>query len=242
MENIANLKKTNYLEAKYSLDDLKKQKISILSNPTTFTGFDRLSATKESVIKEYYDTPDFFFQNSGISININTYKKSKTSALVVRWDTTRERIAFLSNIPTTFELEIPTKDGIYKHLDFVAESISELVPSGLNVDVPAVLKSITRVFSIEKQRECYTYINYVGLKLKLSFSKTMFTTSLNRKRELAFILEIKSENTNRNEEYEAFIKKIEFNNPTLIKLPASDMRLGREYLFPEQKINSDNNQ
>jgi len=231
MEN--NLKKTNYLEAKYSLDNLKKQKISIINNPTTFTGFDRISSNKESVVKDYYDTPDFFFQNNGISININTYKGSKTSALVVRWDTSRERIAFLSNIPTTFELQILTKDSIYKHVDFIAESISELVPSGLNVDVPTMIGSIVKVFSVDKKRECYTYINFNGLKLKVSFSKTLFSTNLNKNRELASILEVKSEDTERKEEYEAFTKKIEFNNPTLIKLIASDMRLGRDYLFKE---------
>ena len=200
----------NYLEAKYSLDNLKGQKISILNNPTTFTGFDKISTNKESVVKEYYDTPDFFFQNSGLSINVNTYKKSKKSALVVRWDTTRERIAFLSNIPTTFELEILTKDGIFKHLDFVAESISELVPNGLNVDVPSLLNSIVKVFSVQKQRECHKYVNYEGLKLKISFSKTLFSTILNKNRELVAILEVKSEDTNRNDEYEAFLKKIEF--------------------------------
>ena len=233
MEN--DLKKTNYLEAKYSLDNLKKQKNSIINNPTTFTGFDRISVNKESVVKYYYDTPDFFFQNNGISININTYKGSKTSALVVRWDTSRERIAFLSDIPTTFELQVLTKDSIYKHIDFIAESISELVPSGLNVDVPQVLRSIVNVFSVSKQRECYKYINFNGLKLKISFSKTLYSTTLNRKKELAYILEVKSEDTDRKEEYEAFTKKIEFNNPTIIKLIASDMRLGRDYLFPEPK-------
>ena len=233
MEN--NLKKTNYLEAKYYLDNLKKQKLSIINNPTTFTGFDRISINKESVVKDYYDTPDFFFQNSGISINVNTYKKSKTSALVVRWDTSRERIAFLSNIPTTFELEISSKDGIFKHTEFIAESIRELVPSGLNVDIEQMVNSIVRVFSVNKQRECYKYINYNGLKIKMSFSKTLYSTFLNRNKELVNILEVKSEDTNRKEEYEAFTKKIEFNNPTLIKLVASDMRLGRDYLFPEPK-------
>ena len=90
--------KVNFLDTKFSLDNFKKQKISILTNPTTFTGFDRIGSGKDVVLKEYYDTQDFFFQDRGITININTVKGKKTGELVVRWDTGRDRIKFLSKI------------------------------------------------------------------------------------------------------------------------------------------------
>lgn len=232
--------KVNFLDTKFSLDNFKKQKISILTNPTTFTGFDRIGSGKDVVLKEYYDTQDFFFQDRGITININSTKGKKTSELVVRWDTGRERIRFLSNIPDTFTKEIPNKASIHSYSEFIAQSISELVPNGLNVDIQQMSKSLIKVFSVRKNREYYKYINISGLKLKLSFSKTEFFTNLNRKKENVLMLEITTDDTNKQMEYDVFTKKLTFNNPTLIKLKNSDMQLGRDYLFPKKIENAEN--
>lgn len=225
--------KENYLGTKYYLDNLKQLKEAILTNPTTFTGFDRMSFVKDFQIKEYYDTKDFFFQERSINIYINQIKGSKTKELVVRFNGASERIRFLSNIPDTFSITINKKDSIYSHIEFIAESISQLVPSGLNVDLSKTLKTLVNIFVVKKKRDRYKYISIKGLKLNFDFNDVEFTTSLNKNKERVAILEITSGNRNLKDDYDAFVKKVMFNNPTLIKLKNSDMALGKEYLFDD---------
>ena len=242
--------KENYLGIKYYLDDFKKLKSSILTNPTTFTGFDRMSCIKDVQIKEYYDTKDFFFQERSLNIYIRQNKGSKTKDLVVRFNGGTERIRFLSNIPDTFSIKIDKKDTIYNHAEFLAESISQLIPAGLTVDIASTVKSLVNIFTLKKKRERYKYISIKGLKLNFDFNECEFTTKLNRNKEKMAMLEITSNNVNMGNDFEAFTKKVLFNNPTLIKLKNSDMALGKEYLFDDmlkkddkkEEEKSDNNQ
>ena len=138
--------KKNYFNTKFSLDNLKKQKDEILKNPVTFVGFDRLGSHKDVKIKEFYDTPELFLQDRGITINKNSIKGEKKAELVVRFDTGRERIQFLSDIPDTFAIEIPQKSSIYQYSEFIADSISALVPNGLNVDLDSLVKTLTKIW------------------------------------------------------------------------------------------------
>jgi len=225
--------KENYLGTKFYLDNIKQMKTTILTNPTTFTGFDRMSFIKDLQIKEYYDTQDFFFQENSINIYLNQIKGNKTKELVVRFNGASERIRFLSNIPDTFSLTIGKKDSIYNHAEFIAESISQLVPSGLNVDIASTVKKMVNIFIVKKKRERYKYISIKGLKLNFDFNDVEFSTLLNKNQERVYMLEITSGNKNFKDDYDAFIKKIMFNNPTLIKLKNSDMALGKEYLFDD---------
>lgn len=225
------IEQENYLNTKYSLDNLKKQKESILTNPTTFTGFDRIGSEKNVVIKTYYDTPDFFFHERGLTININAVKGSKNCDLVVRWDTGRERIRFLSNIPDTFVKKISVKDSIYSESEYIAECISQLVPNGLNVDISKLVNSLRGVVVVKKKRESYKYISINGLKINLHFSNAEFTTPLNRNKSTIYMLEVTSTDIDRQMDYDQFARKILFNNPTLIKLQNSDVKIGRENLF-----------
>ena len=229
MDNV--ITKSTYVDTKFSLDNLKRQKESILNNPTTFTGCDRLGSGKDLLLKEYYDTPDFFLHERGITINVNTLKGSKTSELVIRWCGQEERIAFLSDMPDTFVIQIPARDSIYNHAEFICNSISELVPSGLNVDLFELLKSVRKVFSIRKTREFYRFIHISGLKFTFYFTKAEYYTDLNRNKEKTIMLEVMSDTLKKNTEYNALIKKIVFNNPTLIKLQNSDILLAKQYLF-----------
>ena len=50
MDNV--ITKSTYIDTKFSLDNLKRQKESILNNPTTFTGCDRLGSGKDLLLKE----------------------------------------------------------------------------------------------------------------------------------------------------------------------------------------------
>lgn len=229
-----NFEKQNFFETKFSLDNLKRQKTSILGNRVTFTGFDKFGSTKDVMIKEYYDTPDFFLQERGITVNKNTIKGSKTSELIVRFDTGRERIQFLSNIPDTFVLTIGKKDSIYKYSEFIASSISELVPNGISVDLMQLANSIYKICTVTKQRETHKYINIIGFKMELSFTIADFQSNISRKRDKQLMLEISSKSLDKSDDYGAFIKKISFNNPTLIKLKSSDIEIAKELLFNDK--------
>lgn len=225
--------KQNYLETKFSLDNLK-QKESVMKNRVTFTGFDRINSGADLYIKEYYDTPDFFLQERGITINKNTVKGSKTSELIVRFDTGKERKQFLSYIPDTFALEINRKDSIYQHSEYIANCLQELVPSGLSVDPQELANNLTRICTVTKKRESNRFINIKGLKLDIFFSRALFESHVSRKREEILMLEIISHSLTKVEEYNEFVKKISFNNPTLIKLQSSDIDIAKDLLFKEQ--------
>lgn len=226
--------KENFLETKFSLDNLKQVE-SILKNKATFTGFDRFGSSKDIYIKEYYDTPDFFLQERGITVNKNTVKGSKKSELVVRFDTGRERIQFLSNIPDTFSIEVGKKDSIYKYTEFIAASLSELVPNGLSVDPMHLANSLSKICTVTKKRETNRFINIQGLKLDIHTSKALFESNVSRAKEELLMLEVVSHSTNKSEDYHAFIKKMSFNNPTLIKLKNSDIEIAKENIFKENK-------
>lgn len=229
--NMEKAEKTNFLDTKFSLDNLKKQKKFILENRITFIGFDRLGSSKDVMIKEYYDTPDFFLHDRGITVNKNTIKGKKTSELVVRFDTGRERIKFLSNIPDTFSIQIGRKDSIYKYADFIASSISELVPNGISVDLMQLAHSIYRVCTVTKQREVHRFINITGLKLDISFAKVKLESNISRAKDDLLMMEITCLDADKSEDYQAFVKKISFNNPTLIKLKNSDIEIAKNTIF-----------
>ena len=225
--------KQNFLETKFSLDN-SKQKESVLKNRVTFTGFDRIGSGKDLYIKEYFDTPDFFLQERGITVNKNTIKGSKTSELVVRFDTGKERKQFLSYIPDTFAIEINQKDSIYKHAEFIATSLSELVPSGLSVDPTELANNLSKICTVTKKRESNRFINIKGLKLDIYFSKASFQSNVSRAKEDLLMLEIVSHSLTKADDYNEFIKKMSFNNPTLIKLKSSDIDIAKDLIFKEQ--------
>lgn len=226
MEN----QKYSYISTKFSIDNIKTERNKLLKNGT-LTGFDLLENGKEVVTKEYYDTSDFFFSQKGITINKNILKGSNMAKLIVRYQNTKQRIEFLSNMPEVFEKHIPVKDSILKYNDFIAECILELVPYGLDVDVKNVLNNIRNVFSSKKRRLKYRYINMGGLKVTVYFTKAEYTTPLNREKENLLMLEINSDNKETKADYDTFIKKVKFDNPELIQLEGSDYLLGKSLLF-----------
>ncbi len=227
--------KYTYISTKFSIDNIKVAKNKMLRNSGILTGFGLLDSGKELVTKEYYDTRDFFFSNNGITINKNIYKGKNMASLVVRYQNDRERIAFLSNMPEIFEIQIPVKDSILKYVDFITNSISELVPYGLEVDVAKTLYTTTNVFSSRKQREKYKYISINGLKITFYFTKAMYSTPLNHNKENIIMLEINSDTLDDRTKYDEFIKKVKFDFPELIELQGSDYLLGKSLLFKEQK-------
>ncbi len=226
-----NTRKCNYISNKFGIDNIKRDKATILAAGGALAGFGLLESRKELVFKEYYDTPNFFFSENGITINKNVFKGSNVATLVVRYQTEKQRIEFLSDMPDVFELKINKKDSIFKYVDYITECIGELAPYGLNVDVKKTLFGIVNVFTSKKQRETYKYISFSGLKITLAFCKNKYYTNLNRNCENMLMLEIDSENVDKKPEYDAFIKKLKFNYPNLIELESSDYLLGKSLLF-----------
>jgi len=229
--NMEKLNKSNYINTKFSMDNLKRQKEEILKNPTTFTGLDKVEIEKDALVKDFYDTPDFFLQENGLSLSLTSYKGRKTCELVVRWSGEKKRHSFLENMPDTFVMKIGKKDSIYKYHEFLCDSISELIPAGVGVDPINIVNSCIKVFSVKKTREIHRFIHISGLKVDFSFSHTEFTTPLNKKKEIVDMLEIKSDTLSKMDEYNALIKKVGFNNPILINIGTSDFVLAKKYLL-----------
>lgn len=224
-------KKSNYLGTKFAVDNLKKDRKAIMSN-SCFNGFGWDAVCKDVCTKTYYDTPDFFFQSHGIAINKNDYKGKTTSDLVIRYESKVKRIMFLSDTPDTFAIQIPAKDSIYKYLEFIANAISQLVPSGLGVDVQNTLQVITPAICVTKKREYYRGYRVTGLKMFVYFTQAEYSSPLAGKfKQKIDMVELDSETIEHKAEYDDLIKKLMFSFPTLVELKHSDVLIGREYVF-----------
>ncbi len=223
--------KSNYLGNKFSLDNLKKDKLNILKNSPTLKSYSVQLTGKDTTQKVYYDTPDFYLYKRGIVINKNTFKGKSTAELVVRYESERKRIEFLSDIPDTFAINISAKDSIYKHAEFIADAISNLLPNGIEVNSFNVIKACVPIFEIEKKRESYRVIHIRGLKCTFNFSFATYKTSLNRKTERLQLFEIESQTVKLNEDYQTLIKLLKFEFPKLIEVQHSDFLISKSLLI-----------
>ena len=231
MCGMESMQKSNYVSTKFAIDNLKLTKAKILKPGGVLMGFALLDSGKELVTKEYYDTIDFFFAKNGIIINKNIYKGNNMATLVVRHQQDKQRIAFLSNMPDVFEMQIPVKDNPLKYVDFMTKSIGELIPYGLNVDVKSTLFKTIVMFYSKKLRERYRYISITGLKVTIYFSKAEYASGVSRNNEKMLLLEINSDSLDHKADYDNFIKKIKFDHPDLIELEGSDYLLGKSVVI-----------
>lgn len=224
-------KKSNYLGMKFAVDNLKKDRKKILECGC-FKGFGWDPEYKDVSSKTYFDTPDFFFQSRGITINKNDYKGKLTSDLVVRYESDVKRIRFLSDFPDTFAIQIPAKNSITQHFNFISQAIAELLPSGLGVNIEDTLRSIVPVICVNKKRTYYRGYHVSGLKLFVYFTSAEYSSPLAKKIvQKIDMVELDSETIDHKAEYDDVIKKLTFSNPTLVELKHSDVLIGREYIF-----------
>lgn len=224
-------KKSNYLGTKFLVDNLKKDRKAIMAGGY-FKGFGFDGLGKDIVTKSYYDTQDFFLQMHGITINKNDYKGKAYSDLVVRYESEKKRIEFLSEFPDTFAMQIPAKSSIYQYSDFITYAIGELLPSGLGVDVASFIQNISPVIVVNKKRDYMRSFSVNGLKMFVYFTTAEYSTPLVPKlKQKLEMIELDSDTIDHKKEYDEFIKKLTFSNPTLIQLQHSDVLIGREYLF-----------
>ena len=215
--------KSNYLGAKYFLDNLKKDKPRILRSEL-LRGYSVTLYDKSTTVKTYYDTQDCFFNQVGLTININKLSNNK-GELVVRFNSATNRIEFLSNIPDTFAKEVNPKSTVRDHIDFITNAIYDLIPNGISADVKQMLRTARPIMVAEKKRERYRLINANGFKTILSFSNSTYSNYLNRVRRKVEILELES-NSNNPQYFPVFQKQLLFEFPTLIQTETSDLNVG----------------
>ena len=226
-----NAKKSNYLGTKFLVDNLKKDRKTILAGGY-FKGFGFDGHSKDVTTKTYYDTQDFFLQLHGITINKNDYKGKAYSDLVVRYESSKKRIEFLSSFPDTFAIQIPAKNSIYQHIEFIAYAIGELLPSGIGVDVSSLINSVQPVIVVNKKRDFMRAFSANGLKMFVYFTTAEYSTPIIPKLiQKVEMVEFDSDTIDHKKEYDEFIKRVAFSNPNLIELQHSDVLIGREYLF-----------
>ena len=215
--------RSNYLGAKYFVDNLKKDKIKILRGKF-LAGYGVTLYEKSTVVKTYYDTPDCFFKQVGITININKLAGGK-GELVVRFNTDANRIIFLNNIPDTFAKPVNPRSTAREHMDFIADAIYELIPNGISSDVQGLIRSLRPIIVKKKKRERYRIINANGFKTIMSFANCVYHNQINGIKKKVETLELESKSNN-NEYFPVFQKLLTFEFPTLIATDSSDLTVG----------------
>lgn len=225
------IRRANYYGEKFLLHNLKKDKKSALRFNGVLKTFDLSAARKDKVTKIYYDTPDLFFRKNGINIGKNVYSSKGHCDLVVRYDSSVSRIAFLSNLPDTFIKKISKNDHLSKHYNYIATAILELIPKGLNADAFDVIRTVKPILTVTKKRERYRVINNDGLKMVFSFEKNIYKSMSKGTRQKLNVLEIRLESPNKTkDDFFAFIRKLHLQEAMLIKLKNSDLFIGQDYL------------
>lgn len=224
--------RSNYLGTKFLLDNLKKDKQLILKTSNVLKSYSVQFLSKDVLYKAYYDTPDFYLQSKGIVININSFKGKNIAELVVRYESDKKRIEFLSNIPDTFAKDIPAKSSFKSHTEFIKDAIQNLMPYGIEVDVEKLIKQCIPVFEIEKKRESYRAININGLKCTLSFTSAIYTNKQAKKSNYKVeLFEVDSETINKATDYELFTKILVFEFPKLVETDHSDFLIAKNNLI-----------
>lgn len=236
MENIE--AKMSWLGGKYLLSEIKKEKNDLLYHSSVLRTYSKNYEGKEVQTKTYFDTQELFFNKNGISISISNNKGEKTSSLVVRYHSDKERISYLSYMPDTYETTIDLKSPIQNHFHFIAKAVRELIINGLEVDILDVLKEIKPIMLVKKKREKYRISGMNQLRLYFYFDNCEYQTSLARGKEKMDIFEIVCENEPKEFEeiYNKVAKDIVVENPTIVETSHSDLDIGLSALVTINKI------
>lgn len=225
------VRRANYYGEKFLLTNLKKDKISTLRPDGVLKIFDISPPKHDKLVKYYYDTPNLFFRKNGINICRNVYSDKNYDDIVVRYDSSVSRIAFISDLPDTFIKKIKKREPLSRHYNYIATAILELIPKGLNADAFDVIRFVKPILIVKKKRERYRIINNAGLKLMFSFEKnTYISTKYNTKQKLD-MLEIRLESSNKTKDmFFDFIRKLQLQEAMFIKQKHSDLFIGLDYL------------
>lgn len=225
------VRRANYEGEKFLLTKIKTDRKETLRFNGIMKTFDVSTPRKDKVVKYYYDTPNLFFRKNGINICRNEYSDKSYSDIVVRYDSSVSRIAFLSDLPDTFIKKINKHDSFTNHQNYIATAILELIPKGLNADAFDVIRTVKPVLIVKKKRERYRIINNAGLKLMFSFEKNLFISTKHNTKQKLEMLEVRMESSNKTTDmFKDFVRKLHLQQAMFIKLPHSDLFIGQEYL------------
>ena len=229
--------KMSWLGSKYLLSNPKKEKNDLL-NCYILRSYSKTFMGKEIQEKVYYDTPELFFHKNGIHIGTSAYKGQKEYSLIVRYDSEKERISYLSYMPDTFEMKIDSSSPIKNHLAFIARAISNMITNGLEVDILETLQGIKPVMVVKKKRECYRINGMNALRMFFYFDECEYTTPLAKGKEKMNLLEIVCENDQKEfkDLFEKTTKDLIIANPTIIETSHSDLLIGLDSLVYFNKI------
>lgn len=224
--------KYSCLGGKFLLSNYKKDKSNLIQLSILLKSFSRDFLGKEVLEKVYYDTKDFFFHKNGINISLNTIKGSKEKEICVRYDSEKERVNYLIYMPDTYVIKIDVKDSLSNHYQFMADSVTDMIANGLQVDLMELLPKIVPIVIVNKRRERWQCNNNYGLRLKLSFDFAEYSSPQVTSKTKLEMLEILSENPKEfTDAYNEFTNKLVVENPTIVKTSHSDLFIGLDYLF-----------
>lgn len=214
----------NYLNGKFLINNMKVDKKEIVKGPLLASySTDHLGASVCEV--SFYDTPDFFFAERGISIY--TEITNVGNQLIVRYDSSlNNRIEFLKNIPNYFKISLPKGSSINTCYDKISEAIYRVFPAGLGIDIEEYLRKSSPVVRITKKRDSYRVVNNVGLKMIINFETCEYSNTVTKGRFSQPVLDVFGE-TPRTEDFELFLKHLVRDHPQLIKLPDNELSLVR---------------
>ena len=226
------------LGSKLVLSNYKKDKEYLTSgkSPLVRRNFGSFVENTD-IIKIYYDTDDMFFHASGINICETINKKSKEKEITVRYDSSVERITYLKFLPDTYLLKVKKNEPISKHFQFIESAILQLITNGLQVNVIDVLKTTKPLIKVTKKREHFKYNFPNKLDLHFNFDRCVYTSSKAKEKYKVDILEVMAENKpdEFTEVYDAFIKDLILDLPTMVKTKHSDLFIGLDYLLDIRK-------
>ena len=217
----------NFFNGRYLISNRKKDKPELLNGKLLAScSVDWLGFSKQVV--EYYDTPDLFFADRGISIY--TILKGVTKELIVSYDSGHvRRIEFLKNIPNFFKLTLNNKkDNINNYFEQINGAIYQLFPEGLHVNVIEILNTVSVQLTINKKCESYMVVNNNGLKTTFSFT---ISTYINKKKKQKFTqdhLEVQAEAQIDKSLFDNFLRYIILDCPKLIKTTSNEFEFARK--------------
>ena len=235
MENTK--KQRSYLGNKLLLSDIKKDKKIFLDDVYIKENCSVSPIGKDIQLKTYFDTADNYFASIGINISRNAYKNNPICEYIVRYDSNIERIGFLSDMPDTFKIFANVKDPLSKFYEYFGNSVRDIIPAGLNVDIMQVISEIRPIVNVTKKREKYKVSHINGLKMTITFDMAEYSSPLIRDITKLNEMELVSESYDKSDEVEAFTKHCILENPNLIRLRHSDLFIAKEYLFCEKDKN-----
>lgn len=177
---------------------------------------------KDNIVKTYYDTPDGFFKNRGIDICTIESKTYNTNQIVVQLEKNIKRIMFLSDMSTKNVKTIKIREDIRKHVDFIEASVYDIFPSGVDVDVRALVPMLKPTIIVTKKRDRYRVFDNKGLKVIISIDDVDYKNLKSRISDKCKQVEMQLD-SDKTEAYKDFVYRMSLQVPSLVPMDSNDL-------------------